>query len=188
MIEGCPHGPSKAGDACGECADDRAHNEALEDRLATKLVALEEEMAKIPAEIRERAAKLANERLNEKLERLTAIRWGHAPDNRTERWHGVLLTREDAIAEGRIEHGGSGFWIARGIKCDPAQFMPDADDLVQTMASNAGDNAGEVAEDWPDAVSKEAEAELTEFLAAWARKHIPCEFWIADGHEEEIEP
>ena len=113
-------------------------------------------------------------------------RWGHALDNRTERWQGIHLTREAAIEEGRQRHGGSGFWIARGVQCDPAEFMPNVGEVLDIMTTNAIDNVGEVAEEWPDFVAEVGRAELTEILAAWARKHAPCEFWNADGHEEEM--
>ncbi len=125
-------------------------------------------------------------------------RWGHGKEKNPERWSGMFLTRAEAIEDGRAEYRDSeSFWIARGNKCRTTDFLPNVDDILQTMAdnaddiieimaTNAGDNAGEVADDWPN-VSKEAQVELTELLAVWAREHAPCEFWIADGHEEEID-
>jgi hypothetical protein len=64
--------------------------------------------------------------------------------------------------------------------------LPDADDILSTMSSNASDNVGEVAEDWPE-TSKLADAELETFLKRWAERHVECRFWIADDHEEEID-
>lgn len=113
--------------------------------------------------------------------------WGYADSRKTERWTGSEVSREAAIAEGRKLYPGQDFWICSGTKCEPARFMPDADWIVEDASNRAAEEVGEVAEDWPPSAPKEAMAELDAFLEAWAEKHMPCEFWLADGEAELIE-
>lgn len=170
-IEGCPHGPGNPAE-CRECT--------LEGENAAKALAI------LETRIESAKAELAEEELGAK--RADPTRWGHSehPSELTEHWQGAHLTREAAIKEGRVFYGGCGFWIARGVKCDPGQFAPTADEIIDLMSDCASDQAGDPAEDWPDGVGVAAEDELNELLAAWARKHMTCEFWIEDGHVEEI--
>jgi hypothetical protein len=113
--------------------------------------------------------------------------WGYSDDRDTERWIGAEGSREDVIAEGRETYPGQPFWICSGTECSAEQFMPDADDILETAAQRACDEIGDAAEDWPPSVPKEALAELTGFIRAWAAKHLPCRFWTADGDKERIE-
>lgn len=85
----------------------------------------------------------------------------------------------DLIRE-NTEHDGTcaiqvGTIVWRGLKKfdDPEDFVPGADDIINTMANNAaGSDGGEFADDYPN-VTEEAQAELDAFLIAWARKHAP---------------
>lgn len=85
----------------------------------------------------------------------------------------------DLIRE-NTEHDGTcaiqvGTIVWRGLKKfdDPADFVPGADDIINTMANNAASSdGGEFADDYPN-VTEEAQAELNEYLIAWARKHAP---------------
>jgi hypothetical protein len=113
--------------------------------------------------------------------------WGYSDSDYAERWNGAGATREDAIAEGREAYPGKGFWIAEGTTPEPGFFFPDADDLIETAGERAADEIGEASEDWPPNVPKDALAELSVFIVAWANKHCPCEFWMQDGRKEFIE-
>lgn len=90
----------------------------------------------------------------------------------------------DSLAElirENTEHDGTcairaGTIVWRGLKKfdDPEDFVPGADDIINTMANNAaGSDGGEFADDYPN-VTEEAQAELNEYLIAWARKHAPA--------------
>lgn len=113
--------------------------------------------------------------------------WGHCRHEHSERYDGAYETRDEAIAEGRAQHGDdAAFWILEGARPDAASFMPDADDIIERMHESASEH-GEAAEEYPD-VSDEAKAELDAILTAWARKHAEPRFWIGTGEPEKIEP
>lgn len=57
-----------------------------------------------------------------------------------------------------------------------AKELIDVEDIVETMGDRAYDIAGEYAERYPD-ISKEAEQELTNFLAGWIAKHAAPTFY-----------
>jgi hypothetical protein len=115
--------------------------------------------------------------------------WGYGDGDYAETWHGMEGSRDEAIAEGANYYGeGVAFWIVRGRLCHPAEFLPDADDMLETAAERACDNVGDAAEDWPPTPSKDALAELNMFIVAWAEKHCPCRFWMQEGTPEHIEP
>jgi len=87
--------------------------------------------------------------------------------------------RHPASFRSGLYEGGT---VYRGIECkdDPAQFLPDANDVTGRMYENASDSdAGEWADAYPD-LSEVAEAELQIALAplkAWARKHCQPDFF-----------
>lgn len=113
-------------------------------------------------------------------------RWGYASDDEAERWTGAYATREEAIAAGREEFGVESFWVASGTRPDAGDYFPDAHDMIETAEQVAYDAVGEASEDWSPTPSKEAREELEAFITAWANKHCPCDFWVADGVREEI--
>lgn len=115
------------------------------------------------------------------------IRWGFASSSDAELWTGSFATRDEAIAAGREEFGGEGFFIRSGQAPDPGACVPVtlADDLLDRMAENAAE-WGDIAEDWPDAPGGTAEDELRNFVVAWARKHLGPTFWIANGATERV--
>lgn len=118
-------------------------------------------------------------------------RWGYADSRDAESWSGVCLTREQAIAKGREHYsflngrGYDGFWIHSGHLVPLEAVMPDVDDIIETMGERAYDEAGEVAEEYPD-VTAEAKAELEELLRGWCEKYARPTFWVADGVAEFI--
>ncbi len=101
---------------------------------------------------------------------MSNIRWGYASSEDAESWRGCCLTREEAIEEAideyRDEDGYDGFWIHSGHLVSVETVMPDVDDLLEGMGERAGDEAGEVAEDYPD-VTNEARIELEELIRGW---------------------
>ncbi|MDF2697888.1 MAG: hypothetical protein K0S65_6271 [Labilithrix sp.] len=117
--------------------------------------------------------------------------WGYADEENPDRFEGAHETREGAIAEGRRAYGpAAAFYITAGDRPSPSQFIPTAADILDMISNNAEAEAGEAAEDFPPAVTEEAERELEAFLAAWTEKHlgIACDFWIGDGDVERIDP
>jgi len=112
--------------------------------------------------------------------------WGHAPDDHPESgWCGGCDTRDAAIAEGRTEYDGRGFFITSGEAADPAKYLPSLEWILECIADSAGDEVGDLAEDFPD-VSEEAKAELDALLNRWAREHIHCAFWVPTGEAEAV--
>lgn len=114
-------------------------------------------------------------------------RWGYSRHQHPDTWTGMHPTREEAIAQGRIDFQGGSFWIMRGEIPHASRFVPDADDIANHMGEQADGEAGESAEDFPD-LTKEAREELEALLAAWSAKHLgPCPFWIGEGDPEFID-
>lgn len=115
--------------------------------------------------------------------------WCYAPIRDAEQWDGSCSTREEAIREGAREletAPGGKFFIARGHKPDPVEFMPSVDWIIDTARDNAVYECGEVAERWPEHGDL-AKGALTDLLAEWARKFAPINFWMVDdSHIEEI--
>lgn len=111
--------------------------------------------------------------------------WGYAPDEHPESgWCGAD-TREEAIAAGRAEYDGRDFFITSGEAADPAKYLPSLEWILEYIADTAGDEVGDVAEDFPD-VSDKAKAELDGLLNRWAREHIHCAFWVPTGEAEHV--
>lgn len=117
---------------------------------------------------------------------LTGERWGWSADQNATNWVGSFISREAAIQDAR-EHSWKTFYVISGLIPDAKGYMPDADTIVDMIASAASDAAGEAAEEFPD-VSPEAVKELDAMLASWAAKHLStCSFWISNGECEKIE-
>lgn len=119
-----------------------------------------------------------------------AMRWGFSAEPDPEGWTGAYPTREEALAEARETYGAEGtIWLQSGF-CPPfGALMPDADDIIEIMAQCAADNVGEAAEEWPD-VGVEGKNALDALLHAWAEKHAPVTFWVAEEGDppEEVPP
>lgn len=107
--------------------------------------------------------------------------WGYAHSEDGE-FHEAGVTREAAVLTGKDESGGADFWIAVGRRPDPSEYL-DVDGMVERAADAAYDEAGDVAESWPTP-TKEALQELRGIVGDWARRHIPCRFWIVTGMPE----
>lgn len=112
-------------------------------------------------------------------------RWGYASSKHAESWTGCCLTQDEAIAEGRATYCCEPFWIQSGHLVPLEAVMPDVDDIIDTMRDRACDEAGEVAEEFPD-VSQAAKDELADLLMDWGRKYCEPEFWVADGDSFEV--
>lgn len=59
----------------------------------------------------------------------------------------------------------------------------DADDVIETIGERAWDQAGEVAEDYPD-VSADARNELNCLLQGWIKKHCMPTFYTVQNAEQ----
>ena len=116
---------------------------------------------------------------------MSEIRWGYASSRDAETWTGAYETRKEAILDGLADYCGEGFWIHSGHLVPLETVLPDVDDLLERMGEVAYDEAGEVAEDYPD-VTDEARIELEELLRGWCEKHARPTFWVADGEAEFI--
>ena len=112
--------------------------------------------------------------------------WGYSVDG--ESYQCPYESREEAIAEAKECCEGD-FFVAQGVQPLPSTFMPDADEILESMGERAADSeSGEWAEDWPPVPSKEAKQELETFLKTWADKHCPVTWYIFGNFGvEEIE-
>ena len=89
---------------------------------------------------------------------------------------GDLLDENDELVV------GSTVYVGIASHPEPGDLV-DADDVITMIGERAYDIAGEYADDYPD-VTKEAVAELTEFIAAWIGKHCPPTFYqVSKTHE-----
>lgn len=81
--------------------------------------------------------------------------------------------------------------IGEAFPQEASRFLPTASDIIEQMASNAYDEIGEPASEWPDLPkSSAAEIELDILLTQWLVKHaaaLKCEFWSVENIER-IEP
>lgn len=113
--------------------------------------------------------------------------WGYSIEEYPEMWTGMLPSREEAIAEALVElNDVPVFYIHSGHRPRPQRYFPDADDVLEIAMQSADDDAGDVAEDFPD-VTDEAKAELDKLLSDWVEKRVTCSFWVSDGAPERIE-
>lgn len=93
----------------------------------------------------------------------------------TEGWQEFLENNPD------LEPGHSYF---RGVVAhpDPSSWTPDADWVLEHMAEQAYEAAGEFAEDYPTA-DQQAKDELEALLKTWAIKHCQPHFFLVDKAE-----
>lgn len=108
-----------------------------------------------------------------------------------ENWSdGPYDSREEAIEVGHDSYP-DGFWICEIYPASHTDFLPKASDIIETMASQAYEEIGEAAQDWPDLPAKSnAEVDLDQALARWAAQHadsLKVTFWRC-GDEERIDP
>jgi hypothetical protein len=103
----------------------------------------------------------------------------------SEDWHDKPLA---ALIKGNV-HLKVGATLYCGEKSypDPANFLPDVDDLLMHMQEEAeGSDCGEHVDGYPEP-SEEAKAELAELLKplrAWARRHCPPDFYLIENVQE----
>lgn len=113
-----------------------------------------------------------------------------------QRFHGEHASREEAIEEAYAERCGlaPGTMIYTGRRHappHPSEFLPDPDDIIDTMACRASDNYGECAEDWLSFLNDEQKAKLQPHLDAIAEmiKEIdPPTFWLIEDIEPYVVP
>lgn len=120
------------------------------------------------------------------------MKWTISEHNDEERFgSGLYDTKEQAIAQGRLDYHGRPFYIGEAFPQEASRFLPTASDIIEQMASNAYDEIGEPASEWPDLPkSSAAEIELDILLTQWLVKHaaaLKCEFWSVENIER-IEP
>jgi hypothetical protein len=111
--------------------------------------------------------------------------FGHSQD--AEMYSGAHETREEAIAEGNSEYGGSPFFTAEAEYPDPAAFLPSAVDIREQMEEALYDHemGGEWAEGWPSP-NADSDRELDSFLEGWARRNHPTSWYsVSPGTVQE---
>ena len=126
--------------------------------------------------------------MTEAEEKKAVAVWGYAEDFHAERWFGRCDSREQAIKEARDKFGSDvAVYVRPGRQEPPSAFVPSVDYILENMGENAYDEAGEAAEDFPDASEEDREA-LQKLLETWANERLTVSFWTCDGEPERIEP
>lgn len=88
------------------------------------------------------------------------------------------IESEEEANELAIEEGCETYF--RGVvKHIPKHHLLTADNVIDTIADNAWDVAGEIASDFPD-ISAEGKQELDEFLTEWLGKHCTPWFYLVE--------
>ena len=73
-------------------------------------------------------------------------------------------------------------WFGETSRPDPTCYF-DADNVLEMIGERAYDDAGELAEGYPD-VSDDAKTELNTFLEGWLKAHCQPPFWRVDAVKE----
>jgi hypothetical protein len=119
---------------------------------------------------------------------MSDIIWCHSWTEKAGRYDGECRSRQEAIEEGRQCYGlDEAFYVLACRRPTAAEFVPDVDWFVDTMAQCAHDTHGEVTDDFPE-VDDEARRELRLLMETWADKHIGVPFWVGTGSSERIGP
>jgi hypothetical protein len=114
--------------------------------------------------------------------------WGHAEHRESERSSEPFATRKEAIEDGRKTYGADASFVIRpGYKPIASMYVPDINWILDEMGELAGDEAGEVAEDFPK-VDEAGRDALEVLLEAWADTFVPVDFWISEVGVEQITP
>ena len=107
-------------------------------------------------------------------------RWGHAPEEKPERWFGSFATMAEAIEAGHKTYSeDETFYVCSGNLAWGPGYMPTVDELEEMIWSTAYEDVGELAEDFPD-ITEAAKLELDTFLKDWAARHVIATFWVAN--------
>jgi hypothetical protein len=117
------------------------------------------------------------------------VRWGHALEEKPEKWEGSFLTKDEAVSAGRNTYAdGEIFYVCSGELAWGPKYMLDADAVETCLWDAAYSEVGEAAEGFPD-LTEAAKRELTQLLDIWATKHVKANFWIANPKTtQRIEP
>lgn len=111
--------------------------------------------------------------------------WGTSPNQ----IDGREDDREAAIAAAREAEDGATVYVWPRVRdIDPAVYLPNAEDLIESMGVRAYHDRPVYIQDdpWPD-VDADAKADLAKLLGAWASKHCKT-WWVADGEPEAVPP
>lgn len=89
----------------------------------------------------------------------------------------------EALDNAACLEAGQSYWSADAVPVDPAKYLIEGidrflEDADESMAEDVG------LEDPVFEVGAEAIAELEALLKAWADKHIPAGYWMADNLRE----
>lgn len=107
-------------------------------------------------------------------------------------WTGTFRSRNEALIAGKRAFGETVFVVGEGRLPDAADFVPDADALLDIAKEIAFEKHGDEAVEWPKPIDprfEEREKErLVHFLRTWFRVNYPCTFWVRTGVVEEIPP
>lgn len=116
------------------------------------------------------------------------IFWSVSSDE--ERFTGDFTTKEEAIAAAPAELGlepGDRFWIGKGSHYTIGSV--DLDSMFERLVDDAGEECGEVAEDWHPAPDEICEAEvLAAVLRCLVRTKDMPGFWTVNEIEEHRAP
>ena len=95
------------------------------------------------------------------------------------------------VAELNLKAGNS-FFIGRSVECDTKKFVPQClcGDVIDALGDLAGDEAGEVAEEWPCRTAKEYnlfQARLSKTIVEFFMEHdLEPTFFIVEDTKEII--
>ncbi len=110
--------------------------------------------------------------------------WGYGTSANTEFWQGAG-TREEAVASA-LEMEGAEAWIQEGISADPAEFVPNFDEIVDIMNQSASDNGCPDEIDDAFTFAEGAKEALETALAAWAQIYVKANWWTPVGKPERV--
>ena len=116
--------------------------------------------------------------------------WGYAEHHMAEWWTGSFATREEAIAEARVElannHGEPPFYVRKGVYPDPCKHVcTDPDMTLECIEESAADQV--YAEDDVFEVRPGAEKAFETMMREWARRYLVPKVWAPVGEPEKID-
>jgi hypothetical protein len=98
----------------------------------------------------------------------------------TEIFRGEAATREEAVLlciEEEEPEEGATIETALSVPIHPTSFMPDADEIIDSMTNQANDEVGEVSEDWLANVTADRKIDLQDKI------HTVILKWLEEGDD-----